>query len=479
MSNLVKNSEGKWSGSVSFTKQTNTIEIPTAGKFVDSNIVIETTQELGSLNNEATTGVTYAENKDANTVIPAGGNLYINAGYYPNTKISLGHFIPDDANAENAGTAHIRSGYEAYDTNGNKLIGTLVDVTPKFTGGAVTATAGGSVTTAPKVTIEAEGSLIDSTSYGVTGTKPAGTDGVNYLTVNGKGTPTNGTVKTTADATRTAVTYNGAATGYINVATGTTASAKADATQNTSNVTVTPTVTDNFDPYYMPIVTSSVTGGAVTATASGSVEVAPKVKPSIAGTVLGVVSETKPTGTDGTDFYTIDISATVTDGKVVATAKADRTAISESHGAGAIQAHNGVSIVAGSDTKNVDVAVKPTAEESTKYYITSASRSASVSSHTVTKATAKAGTSVSSSSASYSTTGVKTSAPASGAYLTIAPTISTTAGSASAVAKGTTTGGFINAGDSTSTTDTKSVEVTTSFENTRYIPIYEGGFSVA
>lgn len=66
---------------------------------------------------------------NTSAVVPANGYLYIGAGFYPNTQISLATLIPDDSSLPNAGNDHILSGYEAYDTNGNKLKGTITTIT--------------------------------------------------------------------------------------------------------------------------------------------------------------------------------------------------------------------------------------------------------------------------------------------------------------------------------------------------------------
>lgn len=147
----------------------------------------------GNLNNAATSDVIYEENTADSTIIPANGALYINEGWYPNTKITLGHLIPDDVNYTNAGSGQILNGYEAYDTNGNKLIGTIPTITPTFTGGAIS----GSVT-----------DLVPGTgvTLGTSDTYSAG------LKITGK-----------ASAGRASVTYNGNWTGYLNKATGTVA----------------------------------------------------------------------------------------------------------------------------------------------------------------------------------------------------------------------------------------------------------------
>lgn len=81
-----------------------------------------------STGSSAKTGSDWTTNTSA--VIPANGYLYISAGYYPNTQISLATLIPDDSSLPNAGNGHILSGYEAYDTNGNKLKGTIKKITP-------------------------------------------------------------------------------------------------------------------------------------------------------------------------------------------------------------------------------------------------------------------------------------------------------------------------------------------------------------
>lgn len=77
----------------------------------------------GTLANSATANVTYAEN--TSVAIPSQGALYINAGYYPNTMITLDQML--DGKTDTAGTANgqILSGYVAYDVDGKKLTGTI------------------------------------------------------------------------------------------------------------------------------------------------------------------------------------------------------------------------------------------------------------------------------------------------------------------------------------------------------------------
>lgn len=85
-------------------------------------------------NGAITSGTTnHSEYVQNTTVVPANGYLYIGAGYYPNTQISLASLIPDDANLVNAGNAQIRKNYEAYSPSGAKLVGTIEDCTPSNT----------------------------------------------------------------------------------------------------------------------------------------------------------------------------------------------------------------------------------------------------------------------------------------------------------------------------------------------------------
>ena len=168
----------------------------TAGYTPASKITISA-MPSGSLSNEPTDDVTYTENTSDGTVIPANGYLYINAGYFGNTKISLSHLIPDPTTGEtNVGASQMRSGYVAYDGSGNKIVGTMATVTPTFTGGA-----------------------------------PTLTSKSNAITVTGMDTLASGTssyyvdARASAKATRTAVTYAAAYTGYINKSSGTSASA--------------------------------------------------------------------------------------------------------------------------------------------------------------------------------------------------------------------------------------------------------------
>ena len=132
-------------------------------------------------------------------------------------------------------------------------------------GGLTTATNTNTVGTAPVVTIASSGTFKSASTYGVTTTKPSGTDGTNYLTIDGTGTPTNGKATSTVNVTRAAVTYTNDA-GAISANSGVSGLDSTSTGNITKEVTITPTVTDNFAPLYIPIKTVSFDGGTVSKT---------------------------------------------------------------------------------------------------------------------------------------------------------------------------------------------------------------------
>lgn len=91
--------------------------------------------KAATLSNTKGTG-TYAENTTVS--IPSGGALYINAGYMPNTYITLDQIL--DGKADTAGSildSKIASGYVMYDVDGVKHTGSMANVTPTFSGKTV------------------------------------------------------------------------------------------------------------------------------------------------------------------------------------------------------------------------------------------------------------------------------------------------------------------------------------------------------
>ena len=142
-------------------------------------------------------------------------------------------------------------------------------------------------------------------TYGGTTTKPStGAAGTNFIAIDITTTPNNGSVTAKANGGSTALVYASDAEGYINK-TGATAKAAQTATQNTTSINVTPTVNDsNYNATYFPITRVATTAGTITPTAV-SVATQPKFDVSLtkssASSNYGV-TETQPTGTEGTNF---------------------------------------------------------------------------------------------------------------------------------------------------------------------------------
>lgn len=320
------NDAGTFSGSKKITLNTKDTYVP---ENIEVTVDATVNVQEGTLNKTASPNVTYVNNTDPSTVIPANGALYINEGWFPNTMIELGHLIPDDADYDNAGSSHIRTGFEAYDTNGNKLIGTIDDVTPTFKGGVLTATPSVVDLTVPKITCSATGKLLPTgtgnlgTNYGVTTTAISGTEGTDFLSIDATHSKTDGSVKARAEASGTTVKYNGATTGYINVADNTEVKVLTSVNATTQTATtITTDVTDSFEKLYIPIVKVEGDGGTVTRTGgSGSISgTNPNVTISYSGKFTEVgsggtganygVTTTAPSGTDGTNFLKIQTDTT-------------------------------------------------------------------------------------------------------------------------------------------------------------------------
>ena len=342
-----------------------TITLGTKDTYVLEDIDVVVKPHIGSFNNQASGNTTYTEDTSAATVIPSGGYLYLNQGWFENTKISLGHLIPDDVEYTNAGVLEILSGYEAYDTNGQKLIGTMATVDPKFDGGGLSVTPSVTGLTNPTVTVISSGTFTSATNYGVTSTAPTtGTDGTNYLTIDGSATVTKGSVKATASATRGAVLYNGAYTGYLNKADNTQALGSANITQTSTASEISPTITDSFKPLYIPIVSVTGKGGGMSKASSGNSLSITGTNPTVTLTYDGKFTDTTgasygvrttaPTGEDGTDFLKIGVGGS-SDSQTFtgdATIKVDRAAVTNSGlKQGAINIADGATLLtAGSGT---------------------------------------------------------------------------------------------------------------------------------
>lgn len=186
-------------------------------------------------------------------------------------------------------------------------------VTPTFSGGALTVnTNSNTLSTTPVVTLSATGTLltIGTATYGVTFTKPSGDDGTNYLSIDGNGiVSTTGIAISSVKMTSSTVTYSNTA-GVIASHANVVAYAGVNTTTGTS-VNITPTITDNFDTLYVPIVTPKITLKANSYRFTIDCSATPSVTLSTSGTFFTNtatygITTTKPSGTDGTTYLTLD-----------------------------------------------------------------------------------------------------------------------------------------------------------------------------
>ena len=200
---------------------------------------------------------------------------------------------------------------------------------------------------------------------------------------------------------------------------------------------------------------SGVANGAYSASVSSHTTSNAAASSSVTGSVTDVTTTTKPSGTDGTDYYTITPKLSTTAGLSKATGKATIDA------AGYLDAGNKSS---SESSKSVEV----TASQGSNYYLKAGTYSASISSHTTTNATA-------SSSVNGSITSISSTAkPATGTdgvdYYTITPGLVTGNGGSKATGKATIgTAGYLATGNTTSEESSKTVEVTASQGDDYYL----------
>ena len=102
-----------------FTTSEGATTATTAG-WVDLNTVVANISD-GSLANTPTANHTYTT-LNSPAIDTNDGYLYINAGYFSDSKISLGTLIPDSATTDVVSNALLPN-YEAYDTEGHHIIG--------------------------------------------------------------------------------------------------------------------------------------------------------------------------------------------------------------------------------------------------------------------------------------------------------------------------------------------------------------------
>lgn len=451
-------------------KQNAVITLNTAGTFVQENIEITASLKNGTFNNRPTEGIVYAEETSEATILPSEGSLYLSAGWYENTKITLDHMLPDDTDADNAGTNNIMAGFEAYDEKGKKLIGTLATVHPTFSGGVVTVTASGSVTATPSVTIIND--IIGNIStYAGTTTKPSsGTAGTNFIAIGISTTPNNGSVSAKADGGATALIYASNATGYINK-TGATAKVAQTATQNTKSITVTPTINDtNYGTVYIPITRVETTAGTITPTAV-SVATSPKFNVSLTKSSTSSnygVTETQPTGTEGTNFlkFTPDGAGVATQTNVTMTLNQTATTVKTKPG---VIAKTDSTIIAANTglTKTSSTSVTPIKNTVAKpVYIPITGVQAVVAAPTISNPSVTGSLNISIDGVAVS--GVLSTKPTStdAQYITIQPVVTTVSGSAKSNASAKTTGAGVVTANTTSTSVQSSASSITVTNNT-------------
>lgn len=510
-----------------------TITLNTKDTYVLENIDVIVRPQTGSFNNAATTGVTYSDETSSATVIPSGGYLYLNKGWFDNTRISLGHLIPEIAEND-AGVSHILSGYKAFDEAGNIITGTMATVNPAFDGGTISTTPSVDSLKKPKVTVSASGTFTTTggTSYGVTSTAPSGTDGTNYLTIDGGASVTAGSVKAKADVTRAAVLYNGAYTGFIDKEDNTVVLASGTDSKTSTASSIGVDVTDDFKPLYIPIVTVTGKGGGLSKASSGNSFSITGTNPTMTvsysgefttvgsggiGASYGVTTTQPSSGTDGTNWLAIKTGGS-SDAQTFsgsASIKVNRAAV-QNNGAkkGAINiADSAELLAAGSDTFSHTGSVSVSAQLSgTKAYFIPIITSMPVNGGGLSKDTSNSSVSVTGDNPSVSITksgkftdvssggtgaayGVTTTAPSSGTdgtnflKITIGSSVtnSTITGSASikvnrdavvhngaaaGAIKWTNKAQILASGNGTFTeSGTKSVGATVTGETSYYIPI--------
>ena len=292
--------------------------------------------------------------------------------------------------------------------------------------GAYSASVASHTTTNASASSSVTGSITNVAST----TKPSGTDGTNYYTITPKLTTGAGSSKATGKATIDTA-------GYL-------AAGNKSSSESSKSVGVTAT---QGDSYYLK-------AGAYSASVSSHTTSNATASSSVAGSVTGVATTTKPSGTDGTDYYTITPKLTTASGSSKAVGKA--TVDTAGY------------LVTGSTTSSESSkSVGVTASQGDNYYLKKGSYSASVASHTVSSATA--GSSVTGTVTNITTT-TKPAGTDGKNYYTITPKLTTSSGSSKVTGKATVdTAGYLATGNTTSTESSKSVGVAASQGDNYYL----------
>ena len=239
-------------------------------------------------------------------------------------------------------------------------------VTPTIGGNALATTTNvNTVSTTPVVTLSATGTFLSvgTANYGVTTIQPiSGVDGTSFLTIDGTGVlTTTGVATGFSTVRRNTATYSNSA-GVIAAHSGTKLSNSTTKSQ-TATVDIVPTITDNFTPLYMPIVTPSFNGGGLTInTHTNAISTTPTVTLSATGTLVtatdyGVTTTQPSSGT----YKAIDVYSVATAGSIQSKFKVTRATSNFSVLAGAIAQYDNVQTLAGGSTSGTQsVNVTPT-----------------------------------------------------------------------------------------------------------------------
>lgn len=358
------------SSDISVNASTNVITIPvekyTTGTAITTSMssgayhATASISTQGKVTPKVTLDATATSSYGFTTTKPSGtsGTNYLTLD--PNADIATDGKVTPKAYIDTAG--HVAA-------NSTGTAGTIITVNPTINagtnyyvpivgvtlggGGLTTATNTNTVGTAPVVTIASSGTFKSASTYGVTTTKPSGTDGTNYLTIDGTGTPTNGKATSTVNVTRAAVTYTNNA-GAISANSGVSGLDSTSTGNITKEVTITPTVTDNFAPLYIPVVSitsSSFSGGGLTNTTNytgtPTVTLASGIDSNMTNITISDKDETN---------YPYYFKVTGSTAKMTGTTKVTRAELTFSNTAGAIAANNGTQALA-SGTSSPSVTV--------------------------------------------------------------------------------------------------------------------------
>lgn len=275
--------------------------------------------------NSGASGVSYVDisNTTAAPVLTSNGYLYINAGYTDNLRISLAKLIPDTANVTTSG--QLLNGVTAYDKDGKLITGniqtkTVDDLT--VDGKTIIAPAGyyasnvsksvadgaysADSSTSSNSTVTPKVDINNASTYGFTTTKPSGTNGTNYLTIDPGASATAWSVTPRANITTTGYLETGSKTGTA--------------------ITNTPSIAAGTN-YYVPVRVPSFNGGTVSGSSTTSIN--------ITGMLIS---------TDETAYY-IDASST---------GSASRTAVTYSNSSGVMAAHTNTQALAASGSTAIN-----------------------------------------------------------------------------------------------------------------------------